>query len=80
MSDKKTDPNLPEFVTIESIKADVEAMENNEAAWTPEWMVNTLMSAWQDGQLKGNTDGYFGTSTARNPFMTEAELKAWHGR
>lgn len=73
------DPNKPEFTTIESIKTDAEAMENNEAAWTPEWMVNALMSAWQDGQLKGNTDGYFGTHTARNPFMSDAEKQAWYG-
>lgn len=79
MSDKKPDPNKPEFASIEAIKADIDAMENNEAAWTPEWMVNALMSAWQDGQLKGNTDGYFGTSDAGNPFMTDAEIRAWYG-
>lgn len=74
-----TDPNKPEFTTIANIKNDIEAMENNEAAWTPEWMVNALMSVWQDGQLKGNTDGYFGTREARNPFMSDAEKQAWYG-
>ncbi|WOH20106.1 hypothetical protein IRJ34_07220 [Paenarthrobacter sp. GOM3] len=74
MSEK---PSVP-FRSVEDIKRDLEAMENNEAVWTPEWMQAALMSVWQDGQLKGNTDGYFGTNTARNPFMTEDELKAWY--
>lgn len=78
MNEKKN-PNTPEFVTIESLKQDIEAMENNEAAWTPEWMVKALMSAWQAGQLEGNTDGYFGSRHARNPFMTDAERREWYG-
>jgi len=79
MSERKPDPNCPEFASMEAIRSDIEAFENNEAAATPEWFVQALMSAWQDGQLKGNADGYFGTNTARNPFMTDAEKIVWYG-
>jgi hypothetical protein len=79
MSEKKPDPNLPEFVSIESIKADIEAMENNDAAWTPEWMVNALMSVWQAGHLAGDSSAYHGgLYKEHNPFMTDAERKAWY--
>jgi hypothetical protein len=73
------DPNAPEFVTMDAIKADIEAIEDGQAAWTPEWMINALMSAWQAGNLRGNTDGYFGSTASRNPFMTDAERKSWYG-
>ena len=74
-------PNLPEFVTIESIKADLEAMDNNEAAWTPEWMTNALMSAWQIGNSAGDLSSYSGGLHKQyNPFMTEeSERKEWYG-
>lgn len=72
-------PNSPKFVTVESIKADIEAMENNEAAWTPEWMVNALMSAWKEGHSAGDVSAYYGGMYRKqNPFMTEAEKKAWY--
>jgi len=75
----KPNPHKPDFASMEAIKSDIEAFENNESAATPEWFVHALMSAWQDGQLKGNTDGHFGTNTARNPFMTGLEKEAWYG-
>ena len=76
---EKNNPNVPEFVTVASIKADIDAMENNEAAWTPEWMVNALMSAWQAGNLAGDASAYHGgLYKERNPFMSEAEKKAWY--
>lgn len=79
MSDPKPDPNLPRFVTVESIKADIEAMENKEAVWTPEWMVNALMSAWSVGHSAGDVSAYYGGMyKKRNPFMSDREQKAWY--
>ena len=79
MNEKKN-PNLPEFVTIESIKDDIEAIENNDAAWTPEWMVNALMNAWQKGHSAGDVSAYHGgLYRENNPFMSDAEVKAWYG-
>ena len=79
MSAEKSNPNHPEFVTIESIKDDIEAIENNEAAWTPEWMVNALMSAWHAGHSAGDVSAYYGGMyKQRNPFMTDAEKKSWY--
>ena len=69
---------LPQFVTVESIKDDIEAIENNEAAWTPEWMVNALMSAWQAGNRAGDLSAYYGgLHKERNPFMSDREQRAW---
>lgn len=74
-----TNPNMPEFTTIESIKQDLEAMENNEAAWTPEWMVNALMSAWAAGHTAGDVSAYHGgLYQKQNPFMSDAEKQAWY--
>ena len=70
----------PEFVTIESIKAEIEEIENNEAAWTPEWMINALMSAWQAGNRAGDVSAYHGgLYKTRNPFMTAREQVAYYG-
>ena len=79
MSESKPNPNLPQFVTIAAIKSDIEAMENNEAAWTPEWMQNALMSAWAAGHSAGDTSAYHGgLHKLRNPFMTDREQKEWY--
>lgn len=81
MSGKKPNPNTPEFATIDAIKADIEAIEDEQSAWTPEWMLNALMSAWQAGHLSGDTSAYHGgLYKQRNPFMTDAERKAWYGK
>ena len=79
MTEPHLNPNLPQFVTMGSIKADIEAIENNDAAWTPEWMVNALMSAWSAGHSAGDVSAYHGgLYKKRNPFMTDAEQKAWY--
>jgi hypothetical protein len=70
---------MPQFAKVESIKADIEAIENNEAAWTPEWMVNALMSAWQAGHSAGDVSAYHGgLYRKRNPFMTDTERVMWY--
>jgi hypothetical protein len=72
-------PDTPSFASIDAIKEDLEAMENNEAAWTPEWMVNALMSAWQEGHRAGDVSAYHGgLYRQRNPFMTDREQAAWY--
>lgn len=79
MSHVKPNPNMPQFAKVESIKADIEAIENNEAAWTPEWMVNALMSAWQAGHSAGDVSAYHGgLYRKRNPFMTDTERVMWY--
>ncbi|QCB97145.1 hypothetical protein E5206_09540 [Arthrobacter sp. PAMC25564] len=79
MSETKPDPNLPEFVTTDAIKAAIDAIEDGHAAWTPEWMQNALMSAWQAGNLAGDSSAYHGGLYKEyNPFMTQAERKAWY--
>lgn len=80
MSKRGTDKALPEVVSVESIKADIELIENNEAAWTLQWMTNALMSAWQAGNLAGDASAYHGgLYKERNPFMTEREQDAYYG-
>jgi hypothetical protein len=72
-------PNSPEFVTVESIKDDIEAILNERAAWTPEWLQRALMSAWQEGHSAGDVSAYHGgLYKQRNPFMSPAEQKAWY--
>jgi len=79
VSHVKPNPNMPQFAKVESIKADIEAIENNEAAWTPEWMVNALMSAWQAGHSAGDVSAYHGgLYRKRNPFMTDTERVMWY--
>jgi hypothetical protein len=76
---EKPNPNRPQFVTVASIKADIDAIENNEAAWTPEWMQNALMSAWAAGHSAGDVSAYHGgLYKQRNPFMTAREQTAWY--
>jgi hypothetical protein len=79
VTDPKPNPNMPQFVTMASIKADIDAIENNAAAWTPEWMQNALMSAWSAGHSAGDVSAYHGGMyKKRNPFMTDREQRAWY--
>lgn len=76
-----TPVTVPEFFTIDQIQQDLEAIENGDAAETPEWLAKALMSAWQAGMLAGDASAYHGgLYKVRNPFMTQAEQNAWYGR